>query len=97
MLVQALLTQPPVEALDERVLDRLPGPDEREFDPALVGPLIQCPTRELRAVVAYDRSREAALPSDLVQHLGYPLRRDRVRHVDHHRLTSEVIHDGEAP
>jgi len=39
VLVQALIPEPPVEALDEGVLDGLPWFDEAKPDAALVGPL----------------------------------------------------------
>jgi len=38
VLVEALVTQLAFEALDVGVLDRLPGPDELQLDPALVRP-----------------------------------------------------------
>src|SRR5512138_802243 len=54
MVVQALIPEPPVEALNERVLGRLPGLDQLELNSMLASPLIQCPAGKLRSLVSPD-------------------------------------------
>lgn len=49
--VQTLISELPIEALHEGVLDRLAGLDEVELDATLVSPLIERTTREFRAVI----------------------------------------------
>jgi hypothetical protein len=51
ILVQALVPQFAVRALDEAVLDGPSGPNEVELDALPAGPLIQRQTHEFRAVV----------------------------------------------
>ena len=48
---QALVSELPVEALDETVIDRPTWPNEPQLDAALVGPLIKSIAGELRPVV----------------------------------------------
>jgi hypothetical protein len=49
--VEALITEFAVEALNEAVLEGLPGTDEIEFHAVLVRPGVQRPARKLGAVV----------------------------------------------
>ena len=66
VLVQALVAELAVEALDVGVLRRLAGLDQAQLDAALVGPLVERPARELRPLVGPDRLRqrpEAAIAS----------------------------------
>ena len=51
VLVEALVPELPVEALDKRILYGLAGLDEVELHAVLVGSLIQDAARELRSVV----------------------------------------------
>ena len=57
VLVQKLVSEAPVEALREGVLDGLARADEVVLDAALVAPGIEGLAGELRAVVGADRSR----------------------------------------
>ena len=52
--IQALVTQPADEALGERVLDRLSGPDEIELNPLTISSLVQGATGKLRPVIDRD-------------------------------------------
>lgn len=54
VLVEALVPELPVEALDVCVLHRLARPDEVELDPVLVGPAVDDAARELGPVVDPD-------------------------------------------
>ncbi len=52
VLVQALVSEPAVEALDEGVLDRLAGLDEAQSDAPFIGPLVKRPAGQLNPFVA---------------------------------------------
>jgi hypothetical protein len=52
VLVEALVAQLAIEALDETVLLGLTGIDELQLDAGLVSPLVERPARQLRAPVA---------------------------------------------
>ena len=68
---QALLAQPPVEALDMRVLRRLARLDVAQFDLPLQRPGEEMTTRELGAVVAANRVWSPTPGDDLIQHPGH--------------------------
>lgn len=57
VLVEALVTQAPVQALDKGILDRLAGRDVVPFDAAILPPLWDAPTGEFRSVVADNHAR----------------------------------------
>ena len=57
VLVQELVPDAAVEALSERVLDRLSWPDEVVLDAMRVAPGVERSTRELRAIVRPDSAR----------------------------------------
>ena len=59
VLVQELVPDAAVEALSERVLDRLSWPDEVVLDPMRVAPGVERSARELWAIVCPD---SAGLP-----------------------------------
>mmetsp|Transcript_10864 Transcript_10864/g.16122 ORF Transcript_10864/g.16122 Transcript_10864/m.16122 type:complete len:90 (-) Transcript_10864:953-1222(-) len=67
MLVQALLAQAPVEALDRGVVRRFAWSAEVQFDAALVGPLVHGLGDELAAVVRLYGLRQAAVGDDASQ------------------------------
>src|SRR5512137_2990385 len=73
MLVQALLAQPAVEALDEGVLDRLARLDELQLNAALVGPLIEYAAGKFRPVVALNHCRQSASATQPFQYSLHPL------------------------
>ena len=72
MLVQALVPQLAVEALQEAVLLRLARRDVVPFDAVLLGPLKHGIAGELGAVVEDDHLRLAALGHDPIEHAGNP-------------------------
>src|SRR3989304_115382 len=73
VLVQALVAQPAVEALDEGVLHGLARLDEAQRDPLLVGPLVERFARQLGPVVQHDLLRRlAALANHPAEHARHP-------------------------
>ena len=68
--VQTFIAELAVEGLDEAVFDGLSGPDEVEKDTALICPLIEDATSELRAVIDRDRVRLAVLGDRAIERLG---------------------------
>src|ERR1051326_4770732 len=60
VLVETLLPQPAIEALDEGVLDRFARLDELQLHSALVNPLIEHAAGKFRTVVGLYHSRQAA-------------------------------------
>src|SRR5437667_11139776 len=77
MLVQALVPQLAIEALDETVLDRMPGPDEVEADALRTRPLIERQADKLRAVVTDDRPRPPAHEHQRLERLDHAPRPQR--------------------
>jgi len=90
-LVQALVPEPPVEALGERILNRLAGLNELKRDAARVCPLIECLAGELGTIVTDERRREAARYGQLIKHAHHALARQREVDFDRRRLAREVI------
>jgi len=70
--IQALVAQPPYEALGKRVLDRLSGPDEIEFYPFAIGPLVQGPSGKLGSVIDGDDFRQSPDFRQLFQYADDP-------------------------
>jgi hypothetical protein len=68
--VEALVPEPPAEALDVGVLVRLSRTDETQFDASLLGPAQENPAGELRALVEDDGPRQAVSLGQLVQEPG---------------------------
>ena len=96
MLVQALVSEPAVEALDEGVLNGLAGLDEVQPHAPLVGPLVQHQAGELRSVVKDDpRGRLAALGDQPVEYLHHPRPWKRRVYLDRQRLAGKGVDDAE--
>src|SRR5688572_13386643 len=93
MLVQALVAEPAVEALDVGVLDRLAGPDEVQLDAALVCPGVQHLAGELGTVVADDAFGQAAYLRDRGEDLRHAETAEGGVDLDGQRLAGEVIDD----
>ena len=87
MLVQAFITQPPIEALHVGVLHRLAGVDEVQLDPAPVGLGIQGTPRELWPVIDRDEPGPVAHVGEARQDLDDPSTRQG-RIGDHRRSLS---------
>src|SRR3954447_4405420 len=62
--VQALAAEPPIESLYQGVVRRFAGPGEVERDAVGVGPQIEVPGDELRALVHTDRPGIAYAPAN---------------------------------
>jgi hypothetical protein len=67
-----------VEALNVRVLHPLSGRDDVQLDAAGVGPLVQCPPNELRAVVQHQVLGQVPTFGQPVQDLHDPHPRSEV-------------------
>jgi hypothetical protein len=67
--VQALCPELAVQALDESIIRRLAGPGEVERDPALIGPQVEIPGNELRALVDPDHPGQPDLAADTFEHI----------------------------
>src|SRR5262252_7481256 len=70
--IQALVPEPPIERLDERVFNGLPGANEVELHAAAIRPVFERPRLELGAVIHGDgarppaSTRTATIPSGVV-------------------------------
>ena len=97
VLVQALVSEAAVEALDEGVLNRFAGSDKALLAAALLLPCQYRPTGELRSVVGDDHQRKPAQLSETVEFARHA--EPRQRHVDHKRqaLAGEVVHHDQTP
>src|SRR5437899_6914589 len=96
MLVQALVSEPAVEALDEGVLNGLARLDEVQPHAPLLGPLVQHQAGELRSIVQHDLLRRlAALGDQPVEHLRHPRPWKRRVYLDRQRLASDGVDDAE--
>ena len=65
--VQTLIAEPPVEAFDEALLDRLTGPNEVQLNPVAIGPCIHGATGKFAAVVDGNHFGIATVLGDLLQ------------------------------
>ena len=70
MLVQTLLLQPTIEALDHCVISRLARATQVHFNTALISPFVHHLANELAAVVAFDDFGLTSRLNDGLQHLG---------------------------
>ena len=73
VLVQAFVSQSPVEAFDECVLYRLAKSDEIETHAALVSPGVESFTLKLRSVVQDDPLRKSAGDCQSLQHRDHTI------------------------
>ena len=64
VLVEAFIAEPPVEALDVRVLHRLAWLDELQRDAAIRGPRVERATAKLTAIVEREPRRSPAHGDD---------------------------------
>lgn len=70
VIVEAFIPEAAVEAFDEGVLGGLAGLNQFELDAVPIGPLVQCPPRELWPLVGSDSSGIAAEGRDAVEDAG---------------------------
>ena len=97
VLIEALISEPPVEALTGAVLHGLSGLDEVVANPPLVAPLVEDPTGELRAVVRDDDLGPASFVDDPVQHPPHPKTRQAGVHLDGQTLAGEGVDHVQGP
>ena len=97
VLVEALVTEAPVEAFDKRVLDRLSGRDVVPFAAALLLPVHEGVRSELSAVVADDHQRLLAGRDDGIELTRHPSARDGRVDDQRQALAGEVIDYDEHP
>src|SRR5574343_434880 len=96
VLVQALVAELAVEALDIGVLRGLAGLVEDVAHSLGLRPSHEGPAGELRALVGSDGLRIAPEPGDLVQHAHDVLATNAVIDGDVHALVAEVVGHGQA-
>src|SRR6266850_2536793 len=97
VFVETFIPHLPVETLHVGVLHRLAGLDELLLHAALVGPAIQRPTGEFRAVVGYYPFGQAPPSADLIEHARHALPGQRGIHLDGQTLAGEVIDHRQQP
>ena len=91
MLVEALIAQAPVEALDEAVLHRLARRDVVPFDMALLLPVQDGVRGQLGAVVAHDHRWIAALDCDAIELPSHAHAGERVVGNEAETFPAEVV------
>ncbi len=96
MIVQALVAEFAVEALDVGVLRRFAGCDQLQIDSSAIGPSVHRTAGELRPLVGANRPGGSPELRDLVEHVRNVAARDPVIDRDIQALSGEVIHDRQA-
>ena len=91
VLVQALVAELAVEALDVAVLHGPPGLDQDMADTVLVRPGHEGSAGEFRAVVGANGQRVAPKARRLIQHARDVLARDTEVHADLNALMAEIV------
>ena len=92
-LVQALVPEGAVEDFDEGVVRQLAQPGEADPRAVVVGPEIDEPAGELRAVVREQVPRCPSLPHETVQHLNHVLAPQPLTDLDGQALATEHVDD----
>jgi hypothetical protein len=91
--VQALCPELAVQALDESVVRGLAGPGEVERHPTLVGPQVEIPGDELRALVDPDHPGQPDLAADTFEHIDNIGSLEREPRLEGRREPRERIED----
>ena len=97
MLVETLVTQSAIEALDEAILGRLAGCDVVPFHAPFFLPGQDSACGELGAVVADHHAGCASHLQHLIQFTGHPDAGERGVHDQRHAFPAEVVHHGQHP
>ncbi len=97
MLIQALVTEAAVEALDVCVLDRFSRTDEVQPHPALIGPGIEYLALELRPVVDRNRQRQPAQIGEALENRRNTPAIDRCIDLERQTLAAVVVNDRKTP
>src|SRR5512142_1273241 len=95
--VQTLISEAPIEAFDEAVLDRLTWPNKIQLHPMAIGPGIHDATGKFAAVVDGDRARGATLAHDRLQGLRDLLACERLIGQQAEAFTGVLVDDGQNP
>ena len=91
MVVQALVRELPVEALDVGILCRLVGGDQLQLNAPSVSPVVHCSARELGTLIDSDRPGKSAELSASLQNVRHVLPGDAVVDRNVQALAREVI------
>lgn len=97
MLREALASHRPVERFDRAIVHWLAGPTEIQLYMIPVGPGIERPRRELRAIVHGDPSRERARGTDRLQHTRDLLAGEASLRHERQTLARVGVDQGSAP
>ena len=95
MLIEALVPQPTVEALNKRVLHGLAGLDEVDSDMVIVCPAVERNTREFRPIIGRYDLRAASRQNEPIEYSRYSLAVDRRIDFNSKALFGEDIKDRE--
>ena len=95
-LVEAFVSDPPVETLVDRVVPGLRWRDVCRLDAGVDKPLLNCEGDKLGPVVRPQEGRNASLPDQPFQGFDDPLRSDASRNLDSETLSRPLINDGQA-
>jgi len=93
MFVQELVSDATIEALDARILIRLPGLDEMQIDVRLGAPGEHLCARKFGAVVGFDRRGQNSLRCNAIERTNNALAREREIGLDSDAFSSEVVND----
>jgi hypothetical protein len=97
VLIQTLVSELAVEALDIAVLNRLPRTDEAELDALSVSPCIESSASELRPVVRDHSDRLSSRLEEAIEHAGYTLSGQCGVDLDRQAFPTEIIDDVKCP
>ncbi len=97
MLIEELVSEPSVEALSERILDRLPWSNEVMFDALGAAPGVEGLARELRSVVTADSPWLAIRLDRSIEDAGDSLCRQGNIKLHADVAAGEVVDSGEDP
>src|SRR5690554_1055052 len=96
VLIQTLIPEFSVKALDVTILHRLSGLNQLQFNTMAVGPLIKRSASEFRPLVGSNGFRVASEGCNAIQGADYLFTRDAHGHGNVEAFFGEVIHDRQA-
>ena len=91
MVIQALIPQSTIEALDIGILRGLARLDERQLHTPGMGPFIQCQAGKFRSMIDPDHPWQRPLPGNALQYTRHPLSRNGGIHLNDDTLPGTVI------
>ena len=95
MLIETFVTQPTMEALAVRVLDRLARIDEVQGHHVLVRPLLQRPADQFRTVVQHQPHGSLPLAAQPLENVRYPTARQACIHLEREGFAGKDVDDAE--